>query len=243
MKKIFLFLVIIASAVSCSKENPRPLLTKFNYTAYTNTTVPFEGENLENETWESDYPFVATITANNYMYANKVGKAVITNGTWVVNLDVQARYSLFEKKQNENALNVPFGNGTIQMDSYMSSCDCEYPNYYNDGKYVAYKLNDNNVGAIVFHYNEEWDMDYFAISVNPQKSELLDNWLKERYSPVPPELDYDDAYCHYKRNGNPDLLLYVTRESNIITVTFMPISVKSNGYTYTEISNFLKCVS
>lgn len=243
MRKFFFFLVIAASAISCSKENPRPRLTKLDYIAYTNSTIPFEGENLENETWKSDYPFVATITTNNCMSANKVGKAVITNGTWVVNLTVQAKHSLFEKKQNENALNVPFANGTIQMETYMNSCDCEEPIYYNDGHYAAYKLNDSNVGAIAFHYNEGWNMDYFALSVNPQKSGLLDDWLKERYSPVPPELDYDDAYCHYKKDGNPDLLLYVTRKSNIITVIFMPTSTKSNGNTHEEIFNFLEYVS
>ena len=232
MKKLLLVCILVV-LTACSKDAPSPRLTKFNYTAHAGEYVPFEGENLDNETWVSKYPFVASVT-NNYMIANKVGKAEILNDQWTVYLTVKPRYSIFEKVANEQILSIPFGSHLGDVQDYMRFCDCGAPNYYNNYKYVGYQLYDNIAGAVVFCIGSDNKMEYYALSVNPTKSDLLKKWLDERYTTIPPELGYSEAYAHYKKNGTPDMVVYISRDSSSITVMFMPVAVKSGSNTIIE---------
>lgn len=241
MKKLLLIILTIC-LIGCDKTAPTPRLTKYVYELHHGDKVPIQGEYINDAKWISNFPWVATAN-NGYVYAKYVGEALITSpeNRFSINVSVKPKYKLFENSYNETLMEVKWG---MSSDNVLNLLYVYNSGFLNSNT-IGVSSDDSVVPSALYHFSYD-KLDYYAIGVNILYSELLVDYLSERYEPLVQVSTYDYAFMHCDKNDSPDLLVYVSFSSSLVTVIFCPptTTIKSSNEPEVEtISNALKQLS
>ena len=229
VRRLTITLLFILCLAACNKEESAKL-TQSICEMYVDEERWISGQNLEGLMFTSTNEFVAT-TANGKVYSHYVGECYIINQENNLNLKVK----VLPKENFLDADCLKKYSTTSWKDPYSTVLDKYGTPAYIDNKYIGYNTGDKDIPSILFRFDYSTQhVDMVGIGVNRNKSSELLSYLRERYASFI-SYDFDYTFYRYDKKGQPDLLICLNYESNLISVMFMPVSTKSG-----EISIFPK---
>ena len=166
--------------------------------------------------WSSDYNFVASITGNT-IKANHVGEATIFNeeSSLYAKVIVKGKHNMYEEPY------MQWGASKSTVIGKFGQPDA------TSGSMIAYK-NSNNKAPVTVYSFENDKLKYAAMMINTLYGTELVDFLAERYIAAAQVGTYDFAFVHRDNKDNMDLLVYVSLDTDYITVIYMPNTTKSS---------------
>ncbi len=215
MKKLLLALLSLC-IISCSKgTEPEPKLTSYIYKLNQGETAYIKGENLDNVIFESDYNYVASVNGRS-IKANYVGEAFLksVDSRLSCKVEVIAKHELFTIEYWKDYFRFAWGTPMETIEYRLNGLANNY--------FLQTKTYDNNIPYVIYHFDYNNKLDYYALVVKLSYGTKLVDYLAERYEPLQQVSTYDFAFIHRDKKDNPDLLVYVSISTSQILVIYMP---------------------
>lgn len=212
----FLLTLLPLFIISCSKgTEPEPKLTSYIYKLNQGETAYIKGENLDNVIFESDYNYVASVDGRS-IKANYVGEAFLksVDSRLSCKVEVIAKHELFTIEYWKDYVRFAWGTPMETIEGWFSGLANNY--------FLQTKTYDNNIPYVIYHFDYNNKLDYYALVVKLSYGMKLVDYLAERYEPLQQISTYDFAFTHRDKKDNPDLLVYVSINTSQILVIYMP---------------------